>query len=512
MKVLGQLDSAQLEQLASTSPTPTPTGRVYADVTSPLAAIPMFFNGTTWRQLRLSQTAATIVSSSGKAVTVDWSTGFTQQVNLTDNCVISFSNPVAGETHTLIVKQSTNQFLSFMYTLNMTDQDSRREPYQPIGPIPTGNERVHRWYYNSGARAAVTTIPANFYTATGFSPGTLGTGIDISADQKNFAMGQTSSPYSTCYTLVEVPTNIMHPFGLSYASPTAAAAQVVGLAYSPDNRSVFTASGSTPYLQGWATYNLGVGVTVFADPATPPTGAAKCVAVHPTGYWVGVGHTTSPFISVYPVNGLGYGTKIANPGTLPAAQVNSFAWCPQGDYIAATGQTTPFLQVWPWTVNSSTGAGTFGTVVANPGILPAGGPAGALGKGLAWRPQGDYIAIATTVSPFLYVVPFNRSTGAYGTALTITALSAAAKCVQWTPDGQYLLVGTGTSPYFYCYDFSAATIGTPVAFDGSNPGVAINDMVIHPHGEYVLLALNSGAFIYAYNIPIKARSYIRLKV
>ncbi len=51
MKVLGQLEMAQLEQIASTSPTPAATGRIYTDVTAPTAALPKFYNGTSWKQL-----------------------------------------------------------------------------------------------------------------------------------------------------------------------------------------------------------------------------------------------------------------------------------------------------------------------------------------------------------------------------------------------------------------------------------------------------------------------------
>ncbi len=511
MLVQGELQKAQLEQIASTSPTPTPTGRVYMDVTAPLAAIPKVYDGTAWRSLRMGQTTATIEQNSAKAVTVDWSTGLYQQVTLTDSCTISFSNPVEGEIHTLVVKQTINQYVPYLYTFNMADQDPRRKNYQPIGPIPYGNDRVHRWFYKAGIRAALTTIPANHISMANFGPATLITGIAIAPDLKNAAMGRTTSPYTTNYTLVETETTKAHPFGAAYATATAAAAQVVGVAYSPDNRSIFYATGTSPYIEGHVTCSLGVGTTVFTDPGILPTGAARCVAVHGSGLWAGVGHTTSPFMSVYPVVGMSFGTKIADPGTLPAAAVTSLAWSPQGDYIAAVSQSTPFLQVWPWTINTSTGNGTFGTVVANPGILPAGGPAGSLGKGVAWRPQGDYIAVAMTTTPYLYVVPFNRSTGAYGTALTISALSGAAVCVQWTPDGQYLLVGTGTTPYFYCYDFSAFTIGTPVAFDGNNPGQQINDMAVHPHGEYVLIGLNAGVFLYAWNLPVKARSYVRIE-
>ena len=50
MKVLGQLEVAQLEQIASTGPALAPTGRIYADVTDPTAALPMFHNGTAWKR------------------------------------------------------------------------------------------------------------------------------------------------------------------------------------------------------------------------------------------------------------------------------------------------------------------------------------------------------------------------------------------------------------------------------------------------------------------------------
>lgn len=57
MKLDGQLERAQLENLANTSPTPTPLGRLYADITSTANAIPKFWNGTFWSFFRMTNSS-----------------------------------------------------------------------------------------------------------------------------------------------------------------------------------------------------------------------------------------------------------------------------------------------------------------------------------------------------------------------------------------------------------------------------------------------------------------------
>ena len=106
MKVLGQLEGAQLEQLAANPSTGVATGRMYMNIASPLAAVPYVYNGSSWEPITLGQSSAVISQNSGKAVTVDWSQGVQQLVILTDNCLISFSNPQSGRRHTLTVRQS----------------------------------------------------------------------------------------------------------------------------------------------------------------------------------------------------------------------------------------------------------------------------------------------------------------------------------------------------------------------------------------------------------------------
>jgi hypothetical protein len=82
--------------------------------------------------------------------------------------------------------------------------------------------------------------------------------------------------------------------------------------------------------------------------------------------FIAVAHQTSPFITVYPWSGSGFGTKFADPGTLPASTGNSVAFTPAGDVVAVAHATTPFITAYPWS-----GSG-FGTKFADPGTSPTG--------------------------------------------------------------------------------------------------------------------------------------------
>lgn len=507
MKVNGQLEIAQAEQLAA-DPALAPTGRFYANIANPLSALLKYFDGTTWQTLKTTSTTQVISQNSGKNVTVNWATGLHQKVVLTDHCTISFTNPQEGEIHRLFVVQN-NTFGSNVadikrYNLNMPGQATQRQPYQPIGVLSQGVVTTYEWFYSANIQPGKSSIGEGYDAA----PTTAVAGMSISPDGKILVSGGTTTPFTSYFGVYDTPAEVQTQL-VAKATPTppAAAAAVKGTVFTPDMRAIFVVSGTTPFIQGWALDRGVASGTAFTNPGTLPTGAGQCIAMHPSGFFVGVGHTTTPFMSIYDLlatgTSYGYGAKATNPVTLPAAQVNALAWCDQGDYIAAASQTTPFIQVWSW-VN-----GIFGTASTNPSTLPAGGPAGQLGHGIAWRPQGDYIAMAMTASPFLYVVPFDRATGAFGTALTINALASAATSVAWTPCGQYLVVTNNASPGLYVFDFSTGTIGTPMTFSpGSSPGAAVNDVVIHPNGETCYVGLNT-AVISQYNLPKTNKSYVR---
>ncbi len=62
MKVDGQLESAQLEELASASPTPTARSRIYSDITDISAPLPRFYDSSRFCQVRLRKEALTSVA------------------------------------------------------------------------------------------------------------------------------------------------------------------------------------------------------------------------------------------------------------------------------------------------------------------------------------------------------------------------------------------------------------------------------------------------------------------
>lgn len=526
MKVNGQLEGAQLEQLSSGTATPASTARMFADVRNPLAAVPMFYNGSAWRPLALEQSSAFVSQNSGIACTVNWANGLNQEVVLTSHALISFSNPQPGKIHTLIVKQ-TNTISAgippnlWSYKFNMIDQDSQFQSYQPNIMQGPGQNRVYRWMYNTNIRPGYGNFATNTFIAT-TTPATLMTGLDISPDGKFFTGGRTSTPFLTqgglrdpkyINNMLESP---FQEFGTT-AAPTAIAGQPTDICYHPSGKIVFGSMTASPYVfagglnQGTGDYlSGGIVAGLYGSPGTGVAGAGRSVAVSPNGLCVAVGHATTPFLSVYQWTARQFGSKFTNPGTLPAAQVNGVDFHPTADIIAAASQTFPYLEAWEFTHSAGPSA-AFGAKIPNPPNAAAGGPNGGTGKCLKWRPQGDYIAMAMSVTPYIYVVPYDRATKTFGNAIAVgLGLPGAVNCLEWSPDGQYLLLGCSSGAYLYCVDFSTGTLVSTVPFDGTSPGQQINAIRVDPTGTFVFLAMNGGNFLISYSMPQKSRNYLKL--
>lgn len=513
MKVNGQLEVAQLEQIASAAPTPAPTGRIYLNITNPSNAIPTYYNGSAWVQVATAQTAAPVSQNSGTACTVNWATGLIQTVVLTGNATISFSNPTPGANHTLIVQQATTGTSLYQYALNMTDQDTKRIfPYQPVGVLPFRSETSYTWYYALGIKAAQTTAPNPPPVMTTNIP-PVPSGVDFSPQLDYLTLGTSTTPFSKAYGLVKTDIAYQNPFFPAPVAATAAAASVVSVQYGPDGRAVYFASATTPFIQGFSTNNQGSATTAFTNPATLPAGAAISIGVHPSGNFVAVGHSTTPFMSVYPTDQVAaFGVKLANPGTLPASQVISAQFSPLGDYLAVGVAASPYLQVYPFSYTVSAASalvGVIGVIAANPSVLPGGGPGSE--RCVAWRPQGDFIAMGTGTSPYLYVVPFNRLTGAFGTALTVPVQPGTiVNSVRWSPDGVYLIVTNNAAPFLSIYDFSASTITTTVGFTNTGPTLSPLNLAVHPSGDYLVYLTTTSPYLFTQPLPTKQRNYVRL--
>lgn len=508
MKVNGPLEGAQLENIAEAAPSPSSTGRMYMDTTSPLSAKAKVFDGTSWRELAMTSVGGGYSQNSGKEALVDWANGLTQKLVLTDNCKISFANPVPGFTHTLVIQQGPADNFSggkgrvFVHRFDMPDQATNSEPFQPPTTIPLGCSKTYAWgYMNEASKSYFKGSDLLFSTIIG----TISGHMAMHPFGSMTVVASSASPYSS-WTYINPLNSPRRNFSSqNLVAPTTAAGQTTGVDFAPNGGAVYYSLVATPFLQGFMTVlnnyaNPGAGLTA---PSPLPTGAANCVAVNPDGSHVAVGHATTPFMSIYECGGIGYGSKVANPSTLPANTVTNMAWSPFGDFLAVLTQTTPFLQVWEFDQLN----GSFGTYVTPPVTLPAGGQT-AGGHAVAWRPQGDFIAVGMSVSPFLYVIPFNRNTKAFGNPITVSVASTC-RSVCWSPCGTFLLAvcpAAGDTKMFQLVSGNLVDIG----WASSAPGANGYDAVSHPSGEFFFIGLTTVNNIAQYLWPRTQKNYVRL--
>jgi WD domain, G-beta repeat len=524
MKVIGQLERAQLENAAGTGalPGPASTGRVMMDTTNPAQAVPRVYNGSTWMPMLTGQTTPLIQqTSSGAAmtVTVNWATGLNQEVILGAHTTIQFTNPQAGQIHTLLVTQRATEASSttpWMYNFNFPDQYTRRLDYIQKGCVRSSESHTYSWFYSAGVKPGYATVPATsngmMTTATN-----IATGIAVHPKFNQVYTGRQTTPFLAVTPFFDDCTGARWgTYAGVIGTMNAFAGVINSVAITPDGDTIFCGGATTPFLQGQVLDGLGYPSNVnvlFTNPATLPAGSVFTVAVHPSGSHVVCGHATTPFMSCYPIVASGFSTKIANPATtLPAAQVNALAWSPTGDFLAVASQTSPFLQVYSFDPYTGFGA----TPVASPATLPTGGPgSGVGGHGVAWNPAGTWIALAMSTAPYLYMVPFNRQTGTFGTAIASITVPffGNVTSVAFSPCGNYLIAGGGGNQLAILDTSSLPALGPlGLNFDAGAPSSVVNDIALHPSGEYFMCAQNATPYLYICQMPRKTKNYLKLNI
>jgi hypothetical protein len=260
-----------------------------------------------------------------------------------------------------------------------------------------------------------------------------------------------------------------------YQAGTARLSEIIAVAHS-----------TTPFISAYPLSSTGFG-TKFADPATLPTGNGSGVAFTSTGNAIAVAHSISPFISAYPFSGNGFGTKFANPATLPASTAGGVAFTSANNAIAVAHDTTPFVSAYPWS-----GSG-FGTKFANPATLPTGN-----GEGVAFTSADDAIAVAHAITPFITAYPWSGSGFGIKFANPATLPSTTATSVAFNPAGTAIAVAARASPNVLAYPWSGSGFGTKFADPATLPtsdgfGVAFN-----PAGDAIAVAHETSPCISVY--------------
>jgi hypothetical protein len=214
---------------------------------------------------------------------------------------------------------------------------------------------------------------------------------------------------------------------------------------------------NSPYVTVYPWSSSGFG-TKFANPATLPAGTGLGVAFSPAGTEIAISHVNTPYITAYSWSVSGFGTKFANPATLPAGAVYSVAFSPSGTEIAIGHQTTPYVTAYPW---SSSG---FGTKFSDPATLPAGLPIG-----IAFSPAGTEIAVAHFNTPF--ITAYHWSSSGFGTKFTdpATLPPDIGRGISFSPAGTEVVMAHDTTPFVTAYSWSAAGFGTKFADPATLP-------------------------------------------
>ncbi len=166
-------------------------------------------------------------------------------------------------------------------------------------------------------------------------------------------------------------------------------------------------------------------------------------------YYAAVGHSTSPYVTVYPWSDItGFGAKYANPGTALPGVVNDISFHPSGRAIALAHNASPFFSVYAFSASG------FGSKYADPAALP-----GTL-NGIAFSPDGQWLLMTDANGAHIY--PFSLTTGIGAKIASSPTISSGGLKCSWHPAGTYFVLGRGLSPYSRVYPFTSGTVGSAI--------------------------------------------------
>jgi|GEM_PF-3198197 len=136
-------------------------------------------------------------------------------------------------------------------------------------------------------------------------------------------------------------------------------------------------------------------VTGFANGTDAASDQLSSPSFNPDGTVVAFSNSTgTDSVDAYTFNAVtGVGSPVNRTGSF--GLVNNVEFSPNGDFVAIAGSTSPRIFVAPWT-------GAWGTLLPAPSTLPTG-----IGAAPAWSPNGQVLAIAHTTSPFITVHGFS---------------------------------------------------------------------------------------------------------
>jgi 6-phosphogluconolactonase (cycloisomerase 2 family) len=171
-------------------------------------------------------------------------------------------------------------------------------------------------------------------------------------------------------------------------------------------------------------------------------------------------------------------------GMIVESTGNGVAFSPDGRFVACAHATSPFISVF------DRSGSTFTKVSA----LTA--PEG-IGNGCAWSSDGRFLAVAHTSSPNITV--YERTAGAFAKVTALTAPEGTGNGCAFSRDGRFLALAHNVSPFITVYQRSGATgttftkVSALTAPEGTGNGCAFS-----PDGRFLAVAHSTSPFITVY--------------
>jgi WD40 repeat protein len=264
--------------------------------------------------------------------------------------------------------------------------------------------------------------------------------------------------------------------------------------WSPDGEFFSIAASTSPFI--YIYQRDGSTLTKLPDPASLPQGGIfgpnDSVRFAPNGEFLAVGvHSAAPFLMLYQRDGTTF-TKLPDPASAPQTSARAVAWSPNGEFLAATSVLAPYLHIYQR-------EGTTFTRLPDPASLPptiaSFDPAS-----LDFSPNSEFLAYGASGNAshkplFIY----QRS----GTTFSLLADPASLPPngsvlgVAWSPNGKFLATFYSGSPGMFIYERDGTTF-TKLADPASIPFVSgIQGGEWSPNQEF-LPAIDVGGFINLY--------------
>lgn len=228
---------------------------------------------------------------------------------------------------------------------------------------------------------------------------------------------------------------------------------------------------------------LQVGDILMSGRANPGASYLKCTgaAVLKASY----SGLFAALLPVYPAYNSS-AAKLSNPATLPTGNGQDAAWSPNGRYMAIAHTTSPYITVYDFVTNSP-------VKLSNPGTLPSSNC-----LSCAWSPDSRFLAVGMASSSIFF---YDLQSGSVIYLAQPTGIvSASWTGLAWSPDGNYFAAAGNVSPYVFVWPWSTSGTGTKLSNPATLPTGGATDVAWSSNSRYLAVVHATTPYLTVYDI------------